>query len=218
MRVDEKLLKPLIETKYLTVENADRYRSIIRLFYVEYEKLKYWMYQEEVLDALKENDYFRDYTLEQCRQDLSALVSWGNLATIQDTKKVSTIEEFKNKKNDFVTVTVYAGNKYGISASDIARMIKDGVSPIVPLDIGGAISMKRLFTTSILFCRSSREKMISSILEKDISNQEKMYRLLSLENEIDNEELCDFSIRTDDMEEAVEQVKQLLSIEKIDRK
>lgn len=38
-------------------------------------------------------------------------------------------EEFKNKKNDFVTVTVYAGNKYGISASDIARMIKDGVSP-----------------------------------------------------------------------------------------
>ena len=34
-----------------------------------------------------------------------------------------------------------------------------------------------------------------------------MYRLLSLENEIDNEELCDFSIRTDDMEEAVEQVK-----------
>lgn len=60
--------------------------------------------------------------------------------------------------------------------------------------------------------------MISSILEKDISNQEKMYRLLSLENEIDNEELCDFSIRTDDMEGAVEQVKQLLSIEKIDRK
>lgn len=127
-------------------------------------------------------------------------------------------KNLKIKKNDFVTVTVYAGNKYGISASDIARMIKDGVSPIVPLDIGGAISMKRLFTTSILFCRSSREKMISSILEKDISNQEKMYRLLSLENEIDNEELCDFSIRTDDMEEAVEQVKQLLSIEKIDRK
>ena len=62
-------------------------------------------------------------------------------------------EEFKNKKNDFVTVTVYAGNKYGISASDIARMIKDGVSPIVPLDIGGAISMKRLFATSILFCK-----------------------------------------------------------------
>lgn len=60
--------------------------------------------------------------------------------------------------------------------------------------------------------------MISNILEKSISNQEKMYRLLSLENEIDNEELCDFSIRTDNMEEAIEQVRMLLSIEKIDRK
>ena len=127
-------------------------------------------------------------------------------------------EEFKNKKNDFVTVTVYAGNKYGILASDIAKMIEDGINPIVPLDIGGAIAMKRLFSTAILFCRSSREKMISNILEKSISNQEKMYRLLSLENEIDNEELCDFSIRTDNMEEAIEQVRMLLSIEKIDRK
>ena len=60
--------------------------------------------------------------------------------------------------------------------------------------------------------------MISNILKKSISNQEKMYRLLSLENEIDNEELCDFSIRTDNMEEAIEQVRMLLSIEKIDRK
>ena len=63
-----------------------------------------------------------------------------------------------------------------------------------------------------------KRKNVFQEMEKDISNQEKMYRLLSLENEIDNEELCDFSIRTDDMEEAVEQVKQLLSIEKIDRK
>ena len=60
--------------------------------------------------------------------------------------------------------------------------------------------------------------MISNILKKSIINQEKMYRLLSLENEIDNEELCDFSIRTDNMEEAIEQVRMLLSIEKIDRK
>ena len=46
----------------------------------------------------------------------------------------------------------------------------------------------------------------------------KKLKKLSLENEIDNEELCDFSIRTDNMEEAIEQVRMLLSIEKIDRK
>lgn len=98
MEISEKLIKPLIETRYLTMENADRYRSIIRLFYLNYEKLKYWMYQEEVYEELKKSEYFASYTMEQCQQDLTALAGWKNLYTIQDTRKVTTIEEFKNKK------------------------------------------------------------------------------------------------------------------------
>ena len=98
MKIHEKLVKPVKEAKYLDVENTDRYRSIIRLFYLNYEKLKYWMYQEEVYEELKEDAYFSEYTPEQCQQDLLALKEWGNLATIQDTRKVTSIEEFKNKK------------------------------------------------------------------------------------------------------------------------
>lgn len=98
MVVTEKLLKPLKEANYLNVDNTDRYRPIIRLFYLNYEKLKYWMYMEEVYAELKEDPYFEQYTMEQCQQDLASLVSWGNLDTVQDTKKVTTLEEFKNKK------------------------------------------------------------------------------------------------------------------------
>lgn len=98
MKITEKLIKPVMETRYLTVDNADRYRSIIRLFYLNYEKLKYWLYQEEVYAELREDEYFSGYTPEQCQQDLKALTEWGNLLTMQDLKKVSTIEEFKNKK------------------------------------------------------------------------------------------------------------------------
>lgn len=39
MKTQEKMRKPVLEAKYLNVENADRYRPIIRLFYLEYEKL-----------------------------------------------------------------------------------------------------------------------------------------------------------------------------------
>ena len=98
MKIQEKMRKPVLEAKYLNVENTDRYRPIIRLFYLKYEKLKYWLYQEEVFEELKEDPYFADYTMEQCQQDLTALASWGNLVTIQDTRKAATIEEFKNKK------------------------------------------------------------------------------------------------------------------------
>lgn len=98
MIVSEKLVKPVLEAKYLAVDNTDRYRPIIRLFFMNYEKLKYWLYQEEVYEELRKDSYFESYTEEQCQQDLKALEQWGNLLAMQDTKKVSTISEFKNRK------------------------------------------------------------------------------------------------------------------------
>ena len=96
MRINEKLVRPVQEAKYLAVENSDRYRSITRLFYLNYEKLRYWMYQEEIYEELTEDPYFAGYTMVQCQQDLETLANWGNLATIQDTRRVSFIGEFKN--------------------------------------------------------------------------------------------------------------------------
>ncbi len=98
MHVTEKLTRPLTEARYLNADNVDRYRSIMRIFYENYEKLKYWMYQEEVYALMVQDPYFAEYRMEQCQQDLTALVEWRNLSTIQDTRKVSSIEEFKNKK------------------------------------------------------------------------------------------------------------------------
>ena len=98
MRVTEKLTRPLTETKYLNADNADRYRSIMRIFFENYEKLRYWMYQEEVYEEMVRDPYFQDYRMEQCQQDLAMLTEWKNLNTLQDTRRVSSIEEFKNKK------------------------------------------------------------------------------------------------------------------------
>ena len=77
MKIQETLRKPMLEAKYLNVDNTDRYRPIIRLFYLNYEKLKYWMYQEEVYEELREDPYFKDYTPEQCQQDLAAFGDGG---------------------------------------------------------------------------------------------------------------------------------------------
>ena len=92
MNITEKITAPLIESRYLSAENADRYRSIMRLFYLHYEKMRYWLYQEEIFEELKAEPYFADYTMEQCRQDLNALVGWKNLSTLQDTRNVKSIE------------------------------------------------------------------------------------------------------------------------------
>ena len=98
MQVSDKLIKPLTEAKYLNADNVSRYRCIMRIFFEHYEKLKYWLYQEEVYEEMIQDPFFADYRPEQCQQDLTMLTEWKNLNTIQDTKKVTSIEEFKNKK------------------------------------------------------------------------------------------------------------------------
>ena len=98
MQVSHKLIKPLTEVKYLNADNVSRYRCIMRIFFENYEKLKYWLYQEEVYEEMKSDPLWEDYKLEQCQQDLAMLTEWKNLNTIQDTRKVTSIEEFRNKK------------------------------------------------------------------------------------------------------------------------
>ena len=65
MYVTERLTKPLTEVKYLNADNVDRYRSIMRIFFENYEKLKYWLYQEEVYEEMIRDPYFKGYRLEQ---------------------------------------------------------------------------------------------------------------------------------------------------------
>lgn len=101
MNITEQLRKPLREVNYLNVENTDRYRPILRYFYLKYERMKYWLFQEDVYEELKKTPYFADYTMEQCQQDLTTLTEWGNLVTIQDSKNVKTLEEFKNRKYQY---------------------------------------------------------------------------------------------------------------------
>lgn len=97
-KLDLNVIKPIDETKYLSAENASRYRLIMRYFYEQYQKLKYWMYKEDIYEYVRQFDIFNDYTLEKCEQDLKALTEWKNLIATQDTSKASTIDEFKNKK------------------------------------------------------------------------------------------------------------------------
>ena len=98
MEIGPKLLKQIDETRYLNTENAWRYRTILRMFYYQYEKMKYWLYKEDVFDELKKHEEFSQYTMDLVKQDLDTLVQWRNLIPVQDTSKVATVEEFKNKQ------------------------------------------------------------------------------------------------------------------------
>ena len=96
--MDDQQLKPITEAAYLTANNAWRYRAVLRYFYLQHEKLRYYLFPDEIFQYLKEKLHFASYTEEQLQQDLDQLVEWKNLIPRQDTGKVTTIQEFKKKK------------------------------------------------------------------------------------------------------------------------
>lgn len=116
------------------------------------------------------------------------------------------ISESEYDTTDFIAKTVYAGVKYGLSTADIEEHLQENKNVTILTDICGAVALKRRYPTLIIFCRRSREQMIADILEKEKSNEEKKWRLLSMENELKNENLCDYVVRTENIDSAAEEI------------
>ncbi|MCD8134030.1 MAG: guanylate kinase [Clostridiales bacterium] len=120
-------------------------------------------------------------------------------------------EEFTRDRESFIETTMYAGYAYGTKWADISALMEQERYIVMPIDLSGAIAMKRHYPTVIIFCKCSREKMIASILEKQMSNREKTLRLISLENELKNAALCDYVVNTG-KEDAVHRILEICGL------
>ena len=87
-----KVGRKITESKYLNQENSFRYRNILRIAFYKYEKMKYWLDQNEIYEEIKKLEDFENYTIENLKQDLDMLVEFKNFTAVQDTKKTITIE------------------------------------------------------------------------------------------------------------------------------
>ena len=106
--------------------------------------------------------------------------------------KYMPIEEFA--KEHFFEKTQYAGVYYGTKKEDIQEVLDNGKYAIMALDMCGAIAMKRSFPTAIIYISRDKEDLVRDIIENDYSTEEKTMRILSIDAEKKNREICDFVI------------------------
>lgn len=92
------MFKRVREATYLTAEKAWSYRAILRYFYIQHERMRDFLFPEEIYEYLTQNNEFEDYTIDALHIDLDALVKWGNLIARQELGKSRTVEEFKKKR------------------------------------------------------------------------------------------------------------------------
>ncbi len=129
------------------------------------------------------------------------------------TKKSSkhrylTDEEFN--RQDFFEKTRYAGVQYGTKKEEIQAVLDSGRHAVMVLDMCGAVAMKRHFPTAILFIDHDKEYLIQTIIEEDFSLEEKTLRILSIDAEKRNREICDY-VMDNRSGQAAEQIRELVS-------
>ncbi len=80
---------------YLVNSNRIRwYRVIMRFFFQSHRELyRYQLTAQEVRDVVRAT-IDAEYTLEQCQNDLAALKEWGNITTIYDSSRATSIASF----------------------------------------------------------------------------------------------------------------------------
>ncbi len=91
-------MNKVVEASYLTAEKAWSYRTILRFFFIQHERMRDYITPEEIFAFLKEMPEFFTYTEEQLHMDLAQLVKWNNLIARQDMGSAKTVEEYKKKR------------------------------------------------------------------------------------------------------------------------
>ena len=113
----------------------------------------------------------------------------------------------------FIETTVYSGYYYGASTDQLDPIINAGKVAVIPIDICGALSIKNVYKSRamIVFTERSREAVVKDIICREADDNDKVRRIMALDFEYRNAELCDIAAKTDDIESAVAYIKRKMS-------
>ena len=103
--------------------------------------------------------------------------------------------------------TTYAHHSYGCRREDVEEILARGKHVLTVMDICGAMTLKTCFPNVItVYVKRDKKDLLRSILEKKAQVEEKVNRLIAIESEMQNQEVCDYVVRGDSWEAAVAEI------------
>lgn len=119
------------------------------------------------------------------------------------------LEAFRDmtEKGELFESTVYAGHSYGSRKKDVEDILARGKYVLTVMDICGAMSMKTHFSNvTTIFVKRDKAALLKDLLQKPLSIDEKVSRLLMLDAEMNNARICDYTVEVDTYEQAAEEI------------
>ncbi len=102
----------------------------------------------------------------------------------------------ESESGAYLETTVYSGYYFGTRATEIDAVVENGKVAVLPIDICGALTLKNRYRGKalLLFLDRKREDILLDIVSRDLDAWDKTCRILSLDDECRNEELCDLTV------------------------
>lgn len=120
-----------------------------------------------------------------------------------------SLEAFRDmqEKGELFESTMYAGHCYGSCKKDVEDILATGKHVLTVMDICGAMALKTHFSNvTTVYIKRSKRDLVAAVLEKQLSNDEKVSRLLALDAETKNAEICDYVVPVETYDQAAKEI------------
>ena len=116
----------------------------------------------------------------------------------------------------FFESTTYAHHAYGSRQEDVEAILTQGKHVLTVMDICGAMALKTLFPHVItIYIQRDKKELIKTILDSDSTTEDKANRLLFIEAESRNAQICDYTVQYDTPEQAAENILHSLQVKEV---
>lgn len=163
--------------------------------------------KNEIAKALTKNS--------KCEKPITSTTRPRREDEAPDMYRFISEDRFLKEKEEgkYIESTVYSKYHFGTSLDEINPIIERGHYAVIPIDVCGALTIRNEFNKHALlvFVNRSRQDVIRDIIGRDIDSDDKVRRIMSLDFEYRNAEVCDVEIKVgNDPEEAATELMNMI--------
>ena len=158
-----------------------------------------------MIDKLKTFEKLVSYTTKD--ESSEKQNDWYNYITIDEFNKMT-------ESGELFESTMYAGHGFGSKKEDLDKILSKGKNILATTDICGAMAIKTRFdNVTTVYIKRDRKVLIKTILRKKCSDEDKANRIIAIEDEKANEDICDYVVNNyGSYDETAEEVIKMLNL------
>ena len=158
-----------------------------------------------MIDKLKTFEKLVSYTTKD--ESSEKQNDWYNYITIDEFNKMT-------ESGELFESTMYAGHGFGSKKEDLDKILSKGKNILATTDICGAMAIKTRFdNVTTVYIKRDRKVLIKTILKKKCSDEDKANRIIAIEDEKANEDICDYVVNNyGSYDETAEEVIKMLNL------